>query len=297
MMSFSRPLQTGRPGVQTESVAPPAFAPVSEPVQLRAPQRRDRSAIELARMVESEIIPRLMLAHRDLVAPEDLQAVGPAVTSDALETFVRMTLQCEVGKLVAFVKAMMSAGLTLSEAYRELLIPTARLLGEYWEDDTLSFSDVTIGLSRLQQVVRAFGRDAPPRDLSDDAHSAYFIPCPYEQHTFGLTILEDSFRRNGWRTWLDASATPEQATDAVRSDWFDVFGLSATSEASSELIASTIGTVRKASRNPRLLVLVGGGLFAAHPELVAEVGADATASCEQDALLIAGDAIRAMSPG
>ena len=292
-MSLPQPVHSD-PGVG-DSAAPLPFTPASPPVALRAPQRRDRSAIDLARMVESEIIPRLMLAHRDIVAPEELGNVASGVSPETLESFLHASLQSEVGRLVAFVKALMESGLSLSEVYGDLLIPTARRLGDYWLDDTISFTDVTIGLSRLQQVVRAMGREAPPRDLEDHARSAYFIPCPYEQHTFGLTILEDSFRRTGWRTWLDASATQEQATDAVRSDWFDVFGLSATSEASSELIASTIGSVRKASRNPNLFVLVGGGLFTGQPDLVAEVGADATAASHDAALLIADEATRALS--
>ncbi|CAN5310130.1 hypothetical protein BH09PSE2_BH09PSE2_22960 [soil metagenome] len=273
------------------------FAPSSAPVSLDAPQRRDRSAIELARMVESEIIPRLMLAHRDLVAPEELGVAGPGVSAETLESFLRASLQSEAGKLVAFVKGLMENGLSLSQAYSDLLIPTARRLGEFWEEDAVSFTDVTIGLSRLQQVVRAFGREMPPHDLEDGARAAYFIPCPYEQHTFGLTLLEDSFRRVGWRTWLDASATQDQAADAVHSDWFDVFGLSATSEASSELIASTIASVRKASRNPNIFVLVGGGLFTGQPDLVAEVGADATAADHRGALLIADNAISAVALG
>ncbi len=297
MMSIPRQMQSDRNAAAEPSPASslPFLTPLNEPVALHAPQKRDRSAVDLARMVESEIIPRLMLAHRELVAPEELGMAGEGVSAATLDAFLRTSLQSDVGKLVSFVKGLLEGGLSLSQAYSDLLIPTARRLGDYWEDDTVSFTDVTIGLSRLQQLVRALGREMPPRDLDDGARSAYFIPCPYEQHTFGLTLLEDSFRRTGWRTWLDSSATQAQATDAVQSDWFDVFGLSATSEASSELIASTIASVRKASRNPNLFVLVGGGLFTSQPDLVAEVGADATASTDQDALLIADNAIRAMS--
>ena len=267
--------------VQPRSTAPLDFSP---------PPRPERSSADLARIIEGEIIPRLMMAHAQ---PEDGTAAPPAsVGPRTLEAFARMTLRSEAHTLTAYVETLIQGGLSLEEVYVDLLIPTARRLGDDWNEDYISFTDVTVGLSRLQQVVRTLGHSIPTRDADGNAPSAYFVPAPNEQHAFGLVILEDYFRRGGWRTWLDTAATREEAARTVSHDWFDVFGLSATSDTPTEVIVSTIAQVRQASRNPALFVMVGGRLFIDDPALATVVGADAASVTAGDALLIADKAIR-----
>ena len=272
---------------RTIRVPPRPTAPLDFP----PPPRPERSSADLARIIEGEIIPRLMLAHGQL---EDGGPAQPAtsVGPRTLEAFARMTLSSEAHTLTAYVEALIQGGLSLEDVYVDLLIPTARRLGDDWDEDFISFTDVTVGLSRLQQVVRTLGHSIPTRDADGDAPAAYFVPAPNEQHAFGLVILEDYFRRAGWRTWLDTAATREEAARTVGHDWFDIFGLSATSDTPTEAIASTIAQVRQASRNPKLFVMVGGRLFMDDPALAARVGADAASGAAGDALLIADKAIR-----
>ena len=261
------------------------------PLEFPTPPRRQRSNADLARMIESEIIPRLMMAHGASeigASAQPASAVGPRT----LEACARMTVSSEAHTLTAYVETLLQGGLSLEEVYVDLLIPTARRLGDDWDEDFISFTDVTIGLSRLQQVVRTLGHSIPTRDAEEGARSAYFAPAPNEQHAFGLFILEDYFRRAGWRTWLDTAATREDAARTVAHDWFDIFGLSATSETPQHVIASTIAQVRKASRNPKLFVMVGGRLFAEDPSLAHLVGADAASDPASGALSLAENAIK-----
>ena len=270
--------------------------PVRSPplLQFPRPARRDRSNADLARMIEGEIIPRLMLAHSPPESDDSAQSAA-AIGPRTLEAFARMTLSCEVHTLTAYVEALIQGGVSLEEVYVDLLIPTARRLGDDWNEDFISFTDVTIGLTRLQQVVRTLGHSIPTRDADANAPSAYFIAAPNEQHAFGLVILEDYFRRAGWRTWLDTLATRDEAARTVGHDWFDIFGLSATADTPIEMIAATIAQVREASRNPNLFVMVGGRLFIEEPALATAVGADAASETAGDALIIADKAIRPLA--
>ncbi len=246
----------------------------------------------LVKMVESEIIPRLMLAHRTAgeQAPP-LEAPFP-LGSDTTDAFARMVLAKEPPSLLAFVGKLLQGGLSMESIYVELLAPAARRLGDYWDDDTASFTDVTIGLGRLQQVVRALGWRAPSNGEDDRfSRSVLFAPSPGEQHTFGLFIIEDFFRRSGWRTWLETSFTENDISATVGSHWFDVFGMSAAHDTQIDRIASGIRLIRRASRNRDLFVLVGGRLFTDQPELVARVGADGTAAGGGEALLVANEAL------
>ncbi|MFY7914833.1 MAG: hypothetical protein ACOVPA_09210, partial [Rubrivivax sp.] len=62
----------------------------------------------------------------------------------------------------------------------------------------------------------------------------------------------------------------------VRSEWFDVAGLSVGSELKLPWLRERIAAMRQYSCNPELLVMVGGPLFSADPSKVQLVGADLT---------------------
>jgi len=223
-----------------------------------------RHDAELAKMVESEIIPRLMLAHRAAsVAPEGAEgndnATGqPTLGPETTESFARMVLTKEPESLIEFVGSLLRSGAPMETIYVDLMMPAARLLGDYWDEDSISFTDVTIGLSRLQQVVRTLGWKRTHPDGPDHASpSALFAPVTNEQHTFGLFIIEDSFRRAGWRTWMETSGIDDDVVEMVRCHWFDLVGLSASSDTSPERVASAVADIRKASRNPGLFIFGG----------------------------------------
>jgi len=270
-------------------VAPSAAPEVKEPI----------STTELAKMVEAEIIPRLMLSHRaGRAAPSAAEAatktnpLGPATT----ESFARMTLSDDSDSLISFVGGLLQSGVPMETIYVDLMIPAARRVGEFWDDDSVSFADVTIALGRLQQVVRTL-RWSPSHPEGPDhaSPSALFAPAASEQHTFGLFIIEESFRRAGWRTWIETSGLEDDTVDMVRHHWFDLVGLSASSDSNTDQVTATIAAMRKASRNRGLFILVGGRLFIERPELVSLVGADATAPTGGDALVVANNAVRRLS--
>ncbi len=263
-----------------------------------APQEPAENAAELAKMVESEIIPRLMLAHSPRASLPHPIPDTPRLDEDTTEAFAQMVISKGPESLIAYVGVLLQGGLGIETIYMDLLIPAARRLGDYWDKDLASFTDVTIGLGRLQQVVRALGcktTDLWGRQTSGDGppeRSALFAPAPGEQHTFGLFIIEDVFRRAGWRTWMEMAAADEDVLDTVRCHWFDVVGLSLSGATHIEKVKSVVKSVRAASRNPDLFVLVGGRLFIESPEYVAIVGADATAANGADAFQLADKAVR-----
>jgi methanogenic corrinoid protein MtbC1 len=243
-------------------------------------------------MVETEIIPRLMLAHRDSAPVTPTPRPDPRLGADATEAFAQMVVTREPDSLIAFVAGLLDSGVSLDTIYADLLAPAAKRLGEYWEDDRVSFTDVTVGLGRLQQLVRALGWRAESGDnLASLPRSVLFATVPGEQHVFGLFLLEDYFRRAGWRTWVETSATCEALVDSARGHWFDVFGLSASCEVKPGDLSRLVRAIRVASRNPNIFIMVGGRLFLDQPDMVSAVGADGTALSGGDALLIANHAL------
>ncbi len=251
--------------------------------------RDDPSAPQnLRAIVEYEIIPRLMLAHADgsgLPAgdvPDEIR-----INDDTVRYFAELTLTREAETLSAFVAGLMERNFTLEDIYMSLVVPAARLLGTYWSEDRVSYTDVTIGLGRLQQLIRSIGWQLPPgHDIPEGSSSALFAVTPGENHSLGLIIIEDQFRRAGWRTWLETNAEEHELADTVADHWFDVVGFTLSGTDKVRRLKSAITAVRRASRNPGVYVLVGGKPFHDSDSLASEVGADASAANAAEALTL-----------
>jgi methanogenic corrinoid protein MtbC1 len=169
----------------------------------------------------------------------------------------------------------------------DLLAPAARHLGHLWDEDIVSFADVTIGLMRLQSALLAVtipsaaaaaATGCAIHPAASPRRTALLAPAQGDQHTFGLKMVAGSLERAGWAVTQLADGAPETIEAALRSQWFGVLGVSAGSGAKLQALNRMLPRLRAMSRNPDLGVLVGGPLFVAEPGLAAEIGADSTAS-------------------
>ena len=244
----------------------------------------NRDAVELrlallSQAIEHEIIPRLMLAHR---APDECLSAIPAadspVTADDVRAFAKLVLAPDENVAQACIEAMRVRGISVETIYLDLLAPVARYLGEQWELDLCDFTEVTVGLGRLQQVLRELSPAFGQSNHQPSGRSVLLLPGPGEQHTFGLVMVAEFFRRAGW----DVGGGPwEAGADPVlmvQREWFDVVGFSLGNETQVDELAACIKSVRAAALNKSICVIVGGPIFIERPEFVAYVNADAAAT-------------------
>jgi methanogenic corrinoid protein MtbC1 len=241
----------------------------------------------LVGLIEGEIIPRLIIAHR----PERTDAATAAaekpaaITSQETIAFTPLVLELEVYDLLEHVEGFLDRGVAVETVFLDLLAPAARRLGEFWEEDTCDFVQVTLGLWRLQQIVHELAsRTAHTSYGRDGNRRAFFAVVPGDQHSFGLVMIEEFFRRDGWCTLSLPDGTHQQLIDVVSGQWFELIGLTVTCEEHIAPLKSVIDALRSASRNPAVAIMVGGRIFTERPELVVAVGADATAPDGQRAL-------------
>lgn len=250
-----------------------------------APDQRDTVDLRLAllaKAIEHEIIPRLMLAHRspgDCLSLPELAQGSQKVSDSDVEAFARLVLSDDENLAQACIDAMRLKGIPIETIYLELLAPVARHLGHLWEQDLCDFTEVTIGLGRLHQVLRELSPGFhQPLGHAGTGRRILLLPGPGEQHTFGLVMVSEFFRHAGW----DVAGGPWEAgadpVTMVRREWFDVVGFSLGSELYLDELAQCIRLVRKAAVNPRIGIMVGGPIFTLHPEYVSRVGADGAAS-------------------
>lgn len=248
--------------------------------------RATQSAADLARLIEGEIIPRLLLAQetRTEVAP----TISRAELREAdVSRFAERTLTEDLQPLLSEALGRIEAGVAFESLCFDLFAPTARRLGDWWEDDRITFTDVTVGLCRLQQLVHELADRYAPRDPGQDAPALLLAAAPGEQHVFGLTLMAEVFRRGGWRVSVVTDGTRQELLDMVAREPFAAVGLSLTDERFYAQTLALAPRLRSASANPNLALMVGGRVFADNPERVAEIGADLSAASAQEALLAA----------
>lgn len=236
----------------------------------------------LLKTIEADIIPRLLLAHQNHVpsTPLPLTAETRAIRSADVDRLTRLTQTSDFAAVWREVDGQRMSGVPLEAVFLDLLAPTARRLGQLWEQDLLDFTGVTIALMRLQQVMRelapAFSaqralrpREIPPRILVTTA--------PGEQHRFGVLMVAEFFRRAGWEVREDAISSDQDLRGLLAESHFDLLGLSLGSHTGLDALAWTIQASRDATRNRDLGIMVGGPAFVSNPEFAAKVGADLTA--------------------
>ena len=255
----------------------------------------------LARTIERELVPRLLLAHRVGPFPpfgEAFVAQGVNVVSaDDLHRFLAEVLGEDDDAVARFVEQLVARGVTLEAVCLDLLAPTARHLGVLWEADERDFFEVTVAIGRVHRAMReAIQHAASPAVEPAPAGQALISSLPGEQHTLGLTMVAEFFVRDGWSVQLGAPATEEDLSALVRTGWLDVVGFSVTSEDRLLTLRRGIATARRLSQNPHLIVIVGGRVFTEHPELVARVGADGHAVTAVAAPGCARDLLRRPPP-
>ena len=142
-------------GINTDSAVAQAARPQGsqppEPIwrfrpALQPDQRRSH--------LRTRIIPKIVLALRSTPkAPEPAKQESPS----AIVQFAALVLGDRDVAAFAFVQEVMIQGMSVESVFIDLLAPTARHLGELWESDATDFANVTLGVGRLQLIMRQLG--------------------------------------------------------------------------------------------------------------------------------------------
>ncbi|MDJ0643734.1 MAG: cobalamin-dependent protein [Erythrobacter sp.] len=238
-------------------------------------------------IIEGDIIPRLLMAHSTGGTIHPVGNASEIAPSDA-NRFAMLPLTHEATELLEEVDTFLEKGVSVDAIYLDLLAPAARRLGEMWNEDECDFVDVTMGLWRLQEVMRDVARRSPRiTDTLGNPRSAIFAPMPGDQHSFGAIMIEDVFARAGWKSEVLPRPERRELLDTVAHKPYDLLGLTLSRDCPSSAVTNLVKAVRSVSANPHITVLIGGRLVNQNPAMVAEVGADGTGVDARAALDVA----------
>ena len=238
---------------------------------------------KLAEVIADHIVPRLHNLHQELRS-EPVACAIPR--DDEIAEFGALVMASEIRAASVYFDAMRAKGHSLDTLFVHFLEPTARYLGELWDQDRCDFIDVTFGVAHLQELLSIFGShdDIPIRDAD---HRALLLTTPGEKHVFGVEMVARFMRGAGWEVASAHGVGPREGAQLVARDWYGVVGLTLSVEAGIETTARLIEEIRRASINPNIRVMVGGPLFLCEPDRVTQVGADAAAGDAPSAVILA----------
>jgi methanogenic corrinoid protein MtbC1 len=251
----------------------------------KAEQRLDE---QLETIIDGEIIPRLKLLHEETEresqgAEEKTAAIELAEKVDA---FAELVVRHDADVIMAYVSSLQQKGADLESLLLNLLAPAARKLGKMWEEDTIDFVDVTIGTSRLQEILHRINLPIT-EDAGTPGRRLLLLPTPTEQHTFGLLMVSEFFRREGWDVWGGTALASEEIVPLVQNQWFALVGFSLSCERLLDSLCSTIKFVRRFSKNRSVQIVVGGRIFAENDLVRDKVDADMVVADAREAVELA----------
>ena len=189
----------------------------------------------------------------------------------------------------AFVEMFRENGATTREICLHLLPAAARRLGELWEEDRCGFAQVTMGVCSLHQVLHWMTADEVPPAMPQGGEvgggNDVLLSCmPGEQHTFGVLVVAQFLRRDGWCVRNQFPAMAEELVQSVRKKSFTIVGLSIGRHSRCRDLIALIRALRRESVNRRVAVIVGGPILAQFPQVGRQAGADAVMSDAQQAV-------------
>lgn len=174
-------------------------------------------------------------------------------------------------------------------ALADVYIPiAARRMGQAWHDDEMSWLDVTIGVGRLQSLLREIGTAWVADQAGDAGQGAVlFIVPDREQHTLGPMVATGQMRRYGVSVCLRIAPSFNELRSLVTSRHFDGVMISVATREKLESIAKTIQFLKTVMTYPAP-VIVGGAVNSKVEDPVSCTGADFSSNDVGAALEVMG---------
>lgn len=164
----------------------------------------------------------------------------------------------------------------------------ARRLGAGWEDDSLSFLDVTVGAARLSELVAEIGGGWKGDDVAKAGQSTVLVVVPPgEQHTLGVVVLACIMRQSGISVCLRFGPSLTELAAIMATRRFNGAMVSLGSTEKVESCAVLVKTLHALGKGA-LPVALGGAIIGVEDDLEIRTGAELVSNDLDAALTMFG---------
>ncbi len=196
-------------------------------------------------------------------------------------------LDLNSGEFHTYILNLLSEGLDIEDLYLDTIPLAIRMLHDHWEEDQVSFLDVTRATWSIKRLLFALSPEfIKPDEVSWVPHMNRFqaLVCvaPNAQHTLGPLLVSQYLQRKGWLVLPGIDHLENEILELVSKNWVDLFCVSISLKSEIPRLRSWIEKVRFHSKNNYIQCVVGGSLLASQPDLELQLGADAACNNPRD---------------
>ena len=166
----------------------------------------------------------------------------------------------------------------------------SRRLGEQWCADQIGFANVTIGVSRLQSMLRDVGLDWSGDVIGNPAAPTIMLIIPQDaHHTLGAMVVGSQLRRLGVSVRMMLGIRLEDLATRLQRSSFQAVFISSSSGEKLETLSRIVDVVKASAVNAPPVV-VGGSLLDVETSenVTALTGADYATKIPSEALELCG---------
>jgi hypothetical protein len=204
---------------------------------------------------------------------------------EEINKLTNLLLNSEEGSFELAITVLKTHGASIDYIVLELIPAIARKLGRQWEDDDLSFADVSIGVNRLERVIYKLDYLFQANQLDRQQNKAIFITgFPGSQHTLGSLIFANFLTYSGWQVHRPHQANIDSMVYGVSSKMLQAIAISVSTNEQLEQLPNLINLLRQKSQNPEIIVLIGGPLYNKAPEAFDHIQAEVKACSPEESV-------------
>ena len=272
---------------ESESAASPAKLPVAA-MSSRVRARTDVIDSFLAGRVLPEIATRMKgsnVAERPLLIS--------AVTG--------MLLKDDKVMLEAVLRQIAMRARDPLAAQIEILEQTERRLGDLWNDDECSETDIVLALVEMTRVLRMIHGSAQPGQIEmGRSPSVLVMSQPGELHSLPAVLDAEVLYQRGWHVQLEFPRNNAALEQRISNQWFEAVDISLSEVFRRDhwlyRVADTVKSIREASLNRDIAVTVGGRVFQDDFSKLLKTGADRLVLSASEIERSVAEAIRSRRP-
>ena len=161
------------------------------------------------------------------------------------------------------VNTLISRGVQ-ADAIVDYCIPKiARIYGQEWSNDSLSFSTVSVGCAHLQLVLKHIIHARGFNVLDGNGKCVLLAVLSPEQHTLGALVLADQLRRLDFSVKICLSSSTDDVTKSVFENKYHAVLFSASTLEAAELSAQCVNQIRQ-NYVYQPLVFLGGSVLSSY---------------------------------
>ncbi|KIN75499.1 cobalamin B12-binding domain-containing protein [Sulfitobacter guttiformis] len=183
---------------------------------------------------------------------------------------------------IEFIERVRAQGASVETVYIAYLAEAAKTLGEWWEDDLVSFAEVTAATGHIYAVMRGLKPMFRASATIRTQPNAFFTAIPGETHLLGVSMAADLFRKQGWDIALKRELDHDGIVQYAATSGVALIGLSAGGEHALIPLARLVVGLRISV--PDAAIMVSGAILGTSYDAVKSLGIDILPVSMDDAI-------------